>query len=58
MRSKDYRQSALASLKGNWFIAVIAGAIAMLLGGVEGFSANFSFNIQLPTSPDMENGVE
>ena len=58
MRSKDYRQSALASLKGNWFIAVIAGAIAMLLGGVEGFSASFSFNIQLPTSPDMENGVE
>ena len=58
MRSKDYRQSALASLKGNWIVAVIAGAIAMFLGGIEGFGVSYSFNIYLPTTPEMENGVE
>lgn len=58
MRSKDFKKNALAALKGNWIIAVIAGFIAMTLGGVEGFSTGFSFNIEIPLTPDMENSVE
>ena len=58
MRSKDYKAKALAALKGHWIIAVIAGFIALMLGGVEGFSVSYNINIQLPSGPDMESGVE
>lgn len=54
MRSSDFRQRAREALSGNWFVAVVAGVIASLLGGVStgGFSFNFDFS-----SEDME-GVE
>lgn len=38
----DFRQRAREALKGNWFIAVIAGFIASLLGGVTSTGASFS----------------
>ena len=45
MKSRDFKQIALDALKGNWFIAVIAGFIASLLGGmtVNGGGITFSF---------------
>lgn len=54
MRSSDFRQRAREALSGNWFVAVVAGVIASLLGGVSsgGFSFNFDFS-----SEDLE-GVE
>ncbi len=33
-RAYDFRQQALHALRGNWFIAIIAGFIASLLGGL------------------------
>lgn len=38
----DFRQRAREALKGNWFIAVIAGFIASLLGGVTSTGASYS----------------
>ncbi len=59
MRSKDYKRRALAALKGHWIIAVIAGFIALMLGGVEGFSMSYSININVPTEQNnLQNGVE
>lgn len=59
MRSKDYKRRALAALKGHWLIAVIAGFIALMLGGVEGFSMSYSININVSTEQNnLQNGVE
>ena len=33
-RAYDFKQQALGALRGNWFIAIIAGFIASLLGGL------------------------
>ena len=38
----DFRQRAREALKGNWFIAVIAGFIASLLGGVTSTGVSYS----------------
>lgn len=39
----DFRRIARDSLRGKWVVAVIAGIIAMLLGGVEGCGLQFNF---------------
>lgn len=58
MPIKDFKKQALSSLRGNWIISVIACFLAVLLGGVEGFSTSFSVNVNIPLLPDMENDVE
>ena len=58
MRSRDFKHQALQNLKGNWIISVIACVIALLLGGVEGFSFSYSFNVNLPWDAGMQNGTE
>lgn len=40
--AQDFRRRAREALKGHWFIAVIAGFIASLLGGLTGTSGTFS----------------
>ncbi len=44
-KARDFRQIARESLKGKWFTAVIAGAIAALLGGASIVSVNVEFNV-------------
>ena len=58
MPIKEYKRNALSALKGNWIISVIACFVAMLFGGVEGFSVSFTYNINVPLIPNVENGVE
>ena len=58
MPIKEYKKKALSALKGNWIISVIACFIAMVLGGIEGYSVNFTINVNVPLIPDVENGVE
>lgn len=53
MRARDYRQSAREKLKGNWFVAVVAAFLAMMLGGVNGSS--FSITFDLPVSDEEIN---
>lgn len=55
MTSSDIRQKARDALSGNWFVAVIAGFIASLLGGV-GTSSGGSVSFDT-SSQDME-GVD
>lgn len=38
----DFRKRAREALKGNWFIAVIAGFLASLLGGLTGTGSSYS----------------
>ena len=56
MRSSDFRQRAREALSGNWFVAVVAGVIASLLGGVStgGFSFNFDFSSEDLEGVDLE----
>lgn len=57
MRASDFRRIARESLKGNWFIAVLGGFIASLLGGLNNAgSFSFSFNYDGIEVPDVENG--
>lgn len=58
MPIKEYKRNALLALKGNWIISVIACFVAILLGGVEGFSVSITYNINVPLIPNVENGVE
>ena len=54
MSSSEFRRRARESLSGNWFVAVIAGFIASLLGGVGAGSGSVSFDF---SSEDLE-GVD
>lgn len=58
MPIKEYKRNALSALKGNWIISVIACFVAMLLGGVEGYSITFTYNVNVPLIPDVKNDVE
>ncbi|MBO5007713.1 MAG: DUF975 family protein [Clostridia bacterium] len=51
--SEDFRAIARNSLKGKWSVAVIAGLVASLLGGVDGGSS--ALNINLDTSGGSAN---
>ena len=43
MKSKDFRSAAIEALRGNWFVACIAGFLASALGGLNNtFSVSFS----------------
>lgn len=53
MLSKDFKARALEALRGNWFVAIVAGMIASMLGGTTmGFS--FSFNVEYRTDGGTE----
>lgn len=48
MRSKDYRKQAWSALSGNWGIAILAGLVASLLGGVSMLASDsVSVNINI-----------
>lgn len=49
-RAADFRAIARDALKGKWWIAVLTGFVASLLGGVIAFSNNASFNIDMGDS--------
>ena len=44
-KASDFRKTAREGLKGQWFIAVIAGLIASLLGGATSGSIDFNVNV-------------
>lgn len=52
MKSRDFKQTAREALRGNWFVAVIAGFIASLLGGTSG-TTGFSFNFTFEGQPNI-----
>ncbi len=49
-RAADFRAIARDALKGKWWIAVLTGLVASLLGGVMAFGNNASFNINMGDS--------
>ena len=58
----DFRAQARQALKGRWFLAVITGLLAALLGGASSTAApSFSLNINLSGStalfPHMDSGA-
>lgn len=55
MKSKDFKARAREALKGNWFVAIIAGLLASLLGAANGFTGGFSFNFSLPENPPADD---
>lgn len=52
MRSRDFKQTARQSLKGNWFVAIVAGFIASALGATSSYGGSVS--VKIPTTPEME----
>lgn len=50
--ASDYRRISRESLRGKWPLAVIAGLVALLLGGTATNSNSINFNINL------DNGIE
>ncbi len=53
MRAADFRAKARRALEGHWFVAIIAGLIATMLGAASGFTFNFNFE-----SSDFEGSTE
>ena len=57
--AKDFRQQARESLRGKWFIAVIAAFIASLLGGLTNSAGvSFGFNFDTGSSDTQGGGTE
>lgn len=56
MTSSDIKQRAKDALSGNWFVAVIAGFIASLFGGISnsGISVEFEFSSEGNGSKELE----
>lgn len=54
MKSKDFKSRAREALQGNWFISIIAGLIATLLGGTS-MGGGISFNVEYKTDGGTEN---
>ncbi len=50
MNSSDLRQRARDALKGNWFVMVVAGFVASLLGGV---ASSSSFSVDVGSSEEI-----
>ena len=50
MRLRDFRRTARRSLKGNWFVAFVAGLIASVFGVGGGFSVSFSVPVDSESS--------
>ena len=53
MRAADFRAKARRALEGHWFVAIIAGLIATMLGAASGVTFNFNFEL-----PDFEGSTE
>ncbi len=58
MRARDFRQAARDVLRGRWFIAIVAAALAMMLGGVNGSSFSFTFDIPIPDEEMTPDNIE
>ena len=54
LTSSDFRSKARDALKGNWFIAVITGLVASVLGGLNGGGGGISFNFNTDDSATIE----
>lgn len=52
----DFRAQARQALKGNWFIAVITGLIATLLGGAVSSGPSFSLNASISGGLSLRAG--
>lgn len=58
-RAADFRAIAREALKGKWWLAVLTGFVASLLGGVMAFGNSGSFNIEMEDGSvgDMSTGI-
>ena len=52
--SSDFKSRARDALSGNWFVAVIAGLVASILGGLAGSGSGISFNFESDDSATLE----
>ena len=57
--AKDFRKFAREALNGKWGMAVLAGFVASLLGGVvnSGVDFNFSINLEEDSGPSSEMAI-